>query len=312
MNLRILLSLLVALSLPALASAQLGNPVVPFVPKDCLSDAKKGVGGAAANPRLVALLNAGVQMPLGTGNIDIGMTAKDGKARLWYYVFIAGPTDTVAAVAMVKIPFLACTDPTSLAGGAAPGVPMEGLSLSPLPATYLEGAALATALKGNREFVRFSKAYPDSQPGITILTTSTEDALGFPLGTPFWIMTWTDPTGGAGGGVPFVCIVHSVTGETLCGDQIVATVAEVNDASVFIAPNPVRDNALLNLPISWMGKQVTIEAVSASGAVLELSFINALTSPVTTITTQSLTSGAYTLRAYTSTEFIVLPMSVIR
>lgn len=315
MNVRILLSLLVAVALPALASAQPGITLLPFVPKDCLSDAKKAVGGAAVNPRLVALINVGVQVPVGTDNIDVGIDTKDGKARFWYYVFIAGPADTVAPVAMVKVQIsivVACVDPATITGGGNPSIPIDELSKAPLPANYIEGSAFANALNGNSEYMRFKTANPDSQPGLAVLTTSTEDLLDFPRGTPIWFLTWTDLTGGGGGAVPFICIVHSVTGATLCGDQIVATVSEVNDASVFIAPNPVRDNALVNLPISWMGKQVTIEAVSTFGAVFELSSISALTSPVTTITTQALSSGAYTLRAHTSTEFIVLPMSVIR
>ncbi|MBK9184303.1 MAG: hypothetical protein IPM83_14615 [Ignavibacteria bacterium] len=308
---RILLLLLVAVAAQVVASAQLGNLLSPFAPKDCLNEAKAAVGGTANNPRLVALMNAGVTVPLGTDIIDIGMDASTGKARLWYYVFIASAQDTVAAVPMVRL-LVSCQDPTSLAGGGAPEVPIDGVSTIPLPATYVEGAALATALGGNSEYQRFRTAHPDSQPGVTVLTTSTEDALGFPAGTPFWVLNWADVTGGGGVEQPFVCLVHSVTGQTLCGEQIIATVSEVNDPSVFIAPNPVRDNALVNLPTSWIGRSVVIEAVSTSGAMIELSSISALTSPVTTITSSMLSTGAYTLRARTSTEYVVLPMAVIR
>lgn len=309
---RYLLLLIVAIAAPMIASAQLGDLLAPFAPKDCINDAKTIAGGSANNPRLVTLMNAGLEVPIGDQPVNIGMDTKNGKARLWYYVFIAGPNDTVAAVPMVRLIF-ACTDPTTLAGDAAPEVPLDGISYIPLPNTYVEGTALSTALNGNSEFQRFKTANPDSQPSVTILSTSTEDAFGFPSGTPFWIMNWADITGGGGGSdVPFVCLVHAVTGQTLCGDQIIATVSEVNDPSVFVAPNPVRDNALVNLPTSWIGRPVVIEAVSTSGAMIELASISALTSPATTINSSMLSTGAYTLRARTSTEYVVLPMAVIR
>lgn len=307
---RRILVLLLALATPIIASAQLGDLLVPFAPKDCINDARGAVGGAGNTPRLIALFSAAVELPLGTDTVNIGMSTKDGKARLWYYVFVASDKDTIAAAPMVRVVF-ACQDPTSLAGGETPGLPIDGLSTKPLPAGYKEGSALAAALAANSEFTRFTTAYPDTMPGISTLTTSEEDAFSFPAGTPFWVISWID-IGGVVSGEPFLCLVHSVTGQTLCGDQLVLSVSEINDPSVYIAPNPVRDNAILNLPISWIGKPVVIEAVSTSGAIIEIMSVGALTSPVTTINGSNLTSGAYTLRARTATDYIVLPMSVIR
>ncbi|MCX6139674.1 MAG: hypothetical protein NTX15_02400 [Candidatus Kapabacteria bacterium] len=306
---RRILVLLLAIATPIVASAQLGNLLVPFAPKDCINDAKTAVGGTANNPRLVALFNAGLSVPLGTDTVNIGMSTKDGKARLWYYVFIASAKDTIAAAPMMRVVF-ACQDPTSLAGGAAPSVPLDGLSTTPLPAGYKEGSALASALASNTEYMRFTKAHPDSQPGVSVLSTSTEDAFSFPAGTPFWAISWTDINGT--GTDPFICLVHSITGQSLCGDQLTLSVSEIKDVAVYLAPNPVRDNAILNLPISWIGKSVVIEAVSTSGAIIEITSINALASPIATINGSMLSSGAYTLRARTATDYIVLPMSVIR
>ncbi len=307
---RYLLLIAIIVCAPMFAFAQLGALLVPFAPKDCYNDARSAAGGNANNARLVALMNAGIQVPLGTDVVDIGMSAKDGKARLWYYVFIAGPKDTVVAVPMVRLVF-ACQDPTSLAGGASVDIPLDGLSNTPLPAGYREGAALTTALSGNAEYQRFKVSYPDSQPGITILTTSTEDAFSFPAGTALWAISWTDAASG-GASEPFTCLVHSMTGKTLCGSELALSVAETNDPSVYLAPNPARDNAMLNLPLSWMGLQVVIEAISSTGSLIELSTINALPSPLTSINTSFLASGAYTVRARIATEYVVLPISVIR
>ncbi|MBC8124304.1 MAG: hypothetical protein H7X70_01100 [Candidatus Kapabacteria bacterium] len=295
---------------PMLAFAQIGALLVPFAPKDCINDARGAAGGIPNNARLVGLMNAGLQVPLGTDVVDIGMNSKDGKARLWYYVFIAGPNDTVAAVPMVRLVF-ACQDPTSLAGGASVDVPLDGISNTPLPSGYREGPALATALSGNAEYQRFKVSYPDSQPGISILTTSTEDAFSFPSGTAFWAVSWTDAVSG-GVSEPFTCLVHAMTGQTLCGNELALSVAETNDPTVYLAPNPARDNAVLNLPLSWMGRHVVIEAISSTGSFIELSSINALPTPITSINTSLLASGAYTVRARTATEYVVLPMSVIR
>ncbi len=310
---RLLTTLFVAIAAPIIASAQLGNLVVPFAPKDCLNDAKTAVGGAANNPRLVTLANAGVQVPVGTDVIDLGMSLTDGKGRAWFYVFIAGPQDTVASVAMVRAVFV-CQDPSALGGGPIDIPAGEEFPAIPLPANYIEGQALANAVNGNDEYKKFKAAYPDSLPGLTVLTTSTEDALGFPSGTPFWILNWADIAGGGGGipGEPFVCLVHATTGQTLCGSEITLSVEELRDPNVFVAPNPVRDNAMVNLPMAWIGQRVVIEAVNTSGDAVEIATINALSSPAFSFNASTLASGAYTLRARTATSFIVLPLSVIR
>lgn len=307
---RYLLLLIVAIAAPMIASAQLGNLISPFLPNDCLNAAKTAVGGSANSPRLIAILNGNANIQAGSDNIITGMDASTGKARVWYYLFIVSDKDTLAGVPMIRL-IGACQDPSSLFGNAQIDAPIEDLTRIPLPTTYIEGTALATALGGNSEYQRYKTAYPDSQPNFTALSTTDVDLFGFPAGTPFWIMNWS-AVAGSGSDVPFVCLVHAVTGQTLCGDQIIATVSEVNDPSVFVAPNPVRDNALVNLPTSWIGRPVVIEAVSTSGAMIELASISALTSPATTINSSMLSTGAYTLRARTSTEYVVLPMSVIR
>lgn len=307
---RILLLIVVACASTMIASAQLGSLVSPFAPTDCLSSAKTAVGGTSNNPRLIAILNANATIPVQSDNVVTGMDASSGKARIWYYLFIASAQDTLAGVPMIKL-VGACQDPSALFGNVNVNIPIEELPKIPLPSMFVEGASLATSLGGNSEYQRYRTANPDSQPSLTILTSSDVEVLGFPAATPFWFVNWSI-VAGSGSQQPFSCLVHAVTGQTLCGDQIIATVAEVNDPSVYLAPNPVRDNALLNLPLSWMGRQVTIEAVSTSGTVIELLSINQLPTPVTTINSSMLSTGAYTLRARTATEVVVLPMSVIR
>ncbi len=305
------IALLVALFLPLVAYAQLGAVLVPFAPKDCFNDAKNIVG-AGNNPRLVALVNPGLTVPIGTDNVSIGLSTKDGKARAWFYVFISGPQDTIASVAMVRAVAF-CQDPSALVGGAFDPPEADDFPTIPLPANFVEGQALATALNGNAEFKKFSSAHPDSMPGVSVLTTSPEAGLGFPANTPFWVLNWTDLANpNPGGQEPFICLVHATTGQTLCGQEITLSVSELNDPSVFLAPNPVRDNALFNLPIAWIGRPVDIDAVSTSGSIIPLMQIGNMSSPAVAINASQLGSGAYMLRARSGNSQVLLPMTVLR
>lgn len=299
------------------ASAQF-DLLSPFAPKDCLSAARNAAGGAAANARLVSLISIG--FPVGVDStappIDLSMNPKDGKARLWVYAFIAGATDSVVTVPMVRL-IIACQDARTLLGGGGqePDIPIDGIGTIPLPTNYIEGSGLASRLNGNADYQQFRTAYPDSTPSLVVLTTSPEEAFGFPAQTPFWLINWApfgeDP-GMDSTSVPFVCLVHATTGETICGADIFTSVQEVEDGHVMLAPNPSVDHTTISLPASWLGSVVNVDAVSPSGQIINLASTMQVASPLITVSTTSLATGAYMLRVHTSNANVVLPLRVVK
>lgn len=313
---RFLLSAVVCILAVSSGSAQF-DLLAPFAPKDCLSGARTAAGGAAANPRLVSLISIGI--PVGVDStappIDLSMNPKDGKARLWVYAFITGATDSVVTVPMVRLVF-ACQDArTLLGGGQEPDIPVDGIGNIPLPTTYVEGAGLASRLNADANYQQFRTMYPDSTPSLVVLTTSPEEAFGFPAQTPFWLINWApfiaDP-GMDSTLVPFVCLVHATTGETICGVDIFTSVQEVNDGVVMLAPNPSADYTTVTLPATWVGSVVSIDAISPSGQVVSLSSGVQVASPVVTVSTAALSSGAYMLRVHTPQANVVLPLRVVK
>lgn len=315
--LRLLLTTLICLVAVSHGSAQF-DLLAPYAPKDCFSAARNAAGGAGANARLVSLISIGI--PVGVDStappIDLSMNPADGKARLWVYAFVTGPTDSVVTVPMVRI-LIACQDArTLLGGGEEPDIPVDGIGNVPLPANYIEGANLASRLNGNANYQQFRTAYPDTTPSFVVLTTSPEEAFGFPAQTPFWLINWAPfDVGGPNGnptGDPFVCLVHATTGETICGTEIFTSVEEVEDGVAMLAPNPSIDQTMISLPPTWVGSIVRIDAISASGEITTLQTATQVASPVITVSTSSLAAGAYMLRAHTSTANVMLPLRVVK
>lgn len=289
----------------------------PFAPKDCLSAARTAAGGAAANARLVSLISIGIPIAADSTApaIDLSMSTKDGKARLWVYAFIAGATDSVVTIPMVRL-IIACQDARNLLGGGQePDIPVDGLGNIPLPTNYIEGAGLISRLNANANYQQFRAAHPDSTPSLAVLTTSPEEAFGFPAQTPFWLINWAPFDGGTGGDpnvIPFVCLVHATTGETICGTDIFTAVEEVVDGSVMVAPNPSVDHTTIMLPTSWIGSVVTIDAMTPSGEILTLGSAIPVASPLVTISTSSLATGSYMLRVHSPLANVVLPLRVVK
>jgi hypothetical protein len=216
---------------------------------------------------------------------------------------------------MVRLIF-ACQDArTLLGGGQEPDIPVDGIGNIPLPSNYIEGSNLATRLNGNANYQQFRTAHPDSTPSFVVLTTSPEEAFGFPAQTPFWLINWAPFDGGPGldsTTVPFVCLVHATTGETICGIDIFTSVQEVEDGVVMLAPNPSTDHTTVSLPTSWVGSFVTIEAIDPSGQVTTLTSNLPVASPVVSVSTSTLATGAYMLRVYSSNANVVLPLRVVK
>ena len=288
----------------------------PFAPKDCFSAARTAAGGAAANARLVSLISIGFPLAVDSSApaIDLSMSTKDGKARLWVYAFIAGATDSVVTIPMVRL-IIACQDARNLLGGGQDvDFPVDGLGNVPLPTNYIEGAGLMSRLNANTNYQQFRTAYPDSTPSLVVLSTSPEEAFGFPAQSPLWVINWGFD-GGPGGDpnvIPFVCLVHATTGETICGTDIFTSVEDVADGSVMVAPNPSVDQTSIMLPTSWIGSVVTIDAIAPSGEVLTLGSAIPVASPLLTVSTSTLATGSYLLRVHSPVANVVLPLRVVK
>ena len=291
----------------------------PFAPKDCFSAARTAAGGAAANARLVSLISIGFPLAVDSTApaIDLSMSTKDGKARLWVYAFITGATDSIVTIPMVRL-IIACQDARNLLGGGQDvDIPVDGIGNVPLPTNYIEGAGLMSRLNANTNYQQFRAAYPDSTPSLAVLTTSPEEAFGFPAQSPFWLINWAPfgPDGGPGGDpnvIPFVCLVHATTGETICGTDIFTSVEVVVDGSVMVAPNPSVDQTSIMLPTSWIGSVVTIDAIAPSGEVLTLGSAIPVASPLLTVSTSTLATGSYLLRVHSPVANVVLPLRVVK
>lgn len=312
---RFLLLLVLGTLAVSSASAQF-DLIAPFAPRDCIASARSAAGGSAANPRLVAIASIGTNFPVDSvRTIDLSMSLRDGRSRLWAYFFITGANDSIVVVPMVRLLFL-CQDPRSLLGGGEIEIPIENIVATPLPASYIEGAGLVSRLNSNADFQQFRTAYPDSVPSLVALSTSPVEAFGFPAQTPFWLLTWESGDSPGGGtdttALPFVCLVHATTGETICGVDIFTSVQEVNDGVVMLAPNPAVDNTVITIPASWVGSVISVDAVSPSGQVVTLMSNVRVASPVLSVSTSDLATGAYMLRVHTDRENVLLPLRVVR
>lgn len=307
---RFLLAATILIMLPGLATAQIENLLAPFSPKDCESSARTRANNAGGNAKLIGLINIGLSVPLNDVMIDIGLNSSDGKAKGWYYIFTASPMDTVVFVPMIRLASI-CQDPTFL--GLPPAdFDSADFSKSPIPSGYVEGKGLSDALKKSAQFVGFRTMHPDSQPSLSILTSTPEEILGFPINTPFWLLNWGPLGQDPGSNEFFQCIVHAVTGQAFCGDELITGVSEIADANVFVAPNPVRDHANFGVPVSWIGQVVQIEMVDMSGRSVYSHTSQAITVPLISINTSELPTGSYVTRISTRSQGMTVNLRVIK
>lgn len=80
---------------------------------------------------------------------------------------------------------------------------------------------------------------------------------------------------------------------------------------VMLAPNPAADNTVISIPASWVGSAVSVDAVSPSGQVITLMNSVRVASPVMSVSTSDLATGAYMLRVHTDRENVLLPLRVV-
>lgn len=277
-----------------------------YLPRACEATAKVAIDGATDGV-VVGILAAGVEIPLGTTPLFIGMDLDAGTAPVWIYLVYSQQLDTVAVVPLIRL-LGSCSAPPVDPGDLS-DLGTEDFGRLPLPAGYLQGTDMTNKLKANADFIKFNAAHPDSQPTVSAISTSTEEFLDFPTGTPFWSLLWI-PAGGEG--FPFTCLVHAVDGTTIClGEEIMSVANEARDAGFSVAPNPSSEDAVITLPMSWVGSSVTVDAVDATGRIVNITNTSSLTYPQVFINTGNLSSGMWSLRISNHTAQQVLPLSVL-
>lgn len=299
------------------ASAQFSFPT--YAPKDCYGTAVKAITGAT-DAKVVGILAVGIDVPLGTTPINIGMSAKDGKASMWIYIIRSVEKDTVAFVPLIRF-LTSCTPPPIEIPADAfdpADAPQTGL-----PADFTQGAGLITALNKDAKFSRFRTAYPDSNASLAVLSVSEGGAGGIGLGdgNVFWLLTWSPfadsvvvDTNGNGPDASLTCIHNITTGETFCFDSSDVTgIADEALAQGFaVAPNPAGDHAALTVPTSWNGTNVSLSAIDMTGRIYPMGDMIRLDGIALPLNLSGLPSGMYTLHLQRQGASIALPMSIMR
>lgn len=309
------ITVVLLLCLPVAAQAQL-QALQAFLPKACSTNASAVAGNGA---KLITVFNAGFYVPTsqeqGAPTVYSGMDVQTGEAKFWGYAFLM-PNDSIESVYMVRVPFLGCVDPSTF----VQDLPTDGLDFeggrTELPPTFMEGTAIYAALSTSNQFTAFRAAYPDSQPTFSILTSAPESALGVSEGDVVWILNWAEfggePGGDTSGIIPFTCVINTTTGKTYCGTEIVQSVYEYVIEGSAVAPNPTTESARLTLPVSWIGKPVTVECVSTTGSSTVLFSASVLPTQSLTISMQNLSTGSYMLRAHNGQQAVSHIMNVLK
>ncbi len=297
-------TLLVAAFMWTAASAQL---FTGYQPQQCLTSAKASIEGAS-DGEVIAILSVGTTIELGPAPLNIGMDLANGTSPLWLYLVYSQSLDTVAVVPFIRV-LGSCTAPPL--GDVAPDFgDTEGLRLVPVPANFVQGAALITALDANGDYAAWKAAHPDSTPTITMLATSDEEAFGFPAGTPFWVMNWISNEPDA---LPFICLVHATTSQTICfGEEIVSVDDQGKDGLFAMAPNPASDDLVISLPASWLNRPVSVEAVNVTGQRVVLRDLSPTAGPQVFVSTHTLNTGTWMVRITDGRVVSTMPLVIAR
>jgi|GEM_PF-543712 len=309
--------LLAAIFSTVSATAQFSFPT--YAPKDCFSSARKSITGAT-DAKIVGILAVGVDVPLGTTPINIGMSAKDGKASMWIYLVRSVEKDTVAFVPLIRL----------LGSCNTPPIPIPADAFDPadapqsaVPADFTQGAGLITALGKDAKFARFKAAYPDSNASLAILSVSEGGTGGIGLGdgNVFWLLTWSafidsvqTDTNGNGPDPGLTCIHNITTGETFCFDSsdVTGIADEALSQGFAVAPNPAADLAALTVPSSWNSSTISISAIDMTGHSYPMGDMIRLDGIALPLNLSGLPSGMYTLHLQRQGASIAIPMSVVR
>lgn len=212
-----------------------------FLPGKCRATAETQAKGTNPGSQLIAIGTMKATIPLGFADVNVSYNLQTGKSESWFYVF-RSDTST-SAILYLSNALVACF--------AVPledvGIPDEGLGTVELPGFFLEGETLMGHVSQDSNYQKYRTMYPDSLPSVVLLSTSPGAFLGFPPGTPYWIISFAPgrPPNQTSG---MNCFVHAQTGETIC----VLTPTSVQQANgkgqVSIHPNPVDDVFTASIP----------------------------------------------------------------
>jgi hypothetical protein len=257
---------------------------------------------------VIAIACAGFKLPVLGNEFYLGINMDDGKAVAWVYLVYSASKDTVVGVWYIRAAGT-CTQPPFKDPGDA--LDPADFSRAPVPSSFLEGSQLVGKVKDNSIYNAFHTAYPDSVPTLVILSSSDEEVFGFPVGSPFWTFLWVSP--GTGTDIPLTCVVHAITGETICFDDEILSVngSEAQEAGFSVYPNPASSTVLLNMPPTLLGSHVRVEAVDMAGRRLVLTD-GAATSVPLMLNTDMLSSGIWSLVVTEGTTQHYVPLAVVR
>ena len=300
---RIYIALLVGLLMATPSLAQFQFP--GYLPSQCLDAAAATLTGAP-DAKVIGAVAVGVSAPIGQTEIDLGMNMDDGTAPLWAYLVYSKELDTVSVAPLVRI-FNNCTLPP--VDDLDPGFDdTEGLQLVQLPDNFVEGTELTGKLKANGDYQEWAMAHPDSAPSVIVLATSDEDFLDFPAGTPFWAFNWFS---GEPGGVPFLCLVHATTGQTICFGEDIVSVDDQGDNGVFaLAPNPATSDVVVSLPEGWQGRNISVDAVNLDGRVVSL-YAGTVSMQQLFLSTHALSTGTWQVRISDGHSVSTMPLTIM-
>lgn len=268
------------------SKAQLTIPKV--LPSRCAGSALDLIPNAS-DVRLVSIANFGMDLDLGLTTTYTGIDFETGMAAMWIYRVYSPSLDSSVTSMMLNFP-LECTQ---LPSGQIPDT-LPDVSTIAIPPNTIEGVSLINAVKANADYKAFAYANPDSLPILTMLTVSVADFLSFPAGAPVWQFYWApaDQTSS-----PFWCLVHGLTGQTLCFSELPMSVTEQQLASnTTVYPNPADEAVTVELPTAMIGRSIRIEAFSQNGQSAVMSAGQRLTSSSIVIPTSHLSGGLWYLR----------------
>ncbi len=297
-------TLVAFLVLPLVALAQ----APPFLPRQCEADAVRAARQGMPDAQVIAISTIALSLPVGPISLSIGFSTTDGRSGLWAYSLYSPSQDTSTIVPMTRL--LSCSDVTSLVPGGLDGGEFELESVVPIPANYLQGQALITALETNSTYRAYRQTFPDSIPRIVSLSTSPDEFGPYPAGTPFWALFFVGETTPEN----MTCFVHATDGVVEC----LAAPDNVNDDKIHsaaprvtVAPNPTSDAAMISIPDACLGQRVDVVVIDATGRHVS-SFSTIASVPALLLPTQQLASGAYTVSLSSRNGMARTILSVIR
>ncbi len=288
---------------PADSAAQLG--LAGYLPSECQQKAIETFEGAD-DAIIISILSIGVTLDIGGADVDLSIDMEKGTAPMWAYAVYSEKLDSVLLVPMLKL--LGVCSVAPIEPDNDNGV-IDDVALTAVPQDFNEGTQMMGHITSDQDYQAWEKTHPDSTPTFVVLATSEEEFFSFPANSPFWVLQWpaADGTGA------FFCISHAESGETICFNQIIASVAtEASQAGFRAAPNPASDHVMLTVPDSWLGGNVSVDIVDATGRVYSVLRKQPLSATQIFVPLSDLSNGFWSVRISDGYRTQTIPLSIVR